>query len=79
MTDRTHALARLLTGITASPLADLTPRPNTCAQVLSLEQRRLRRALGEGIPVEKLDMLTSVGAGLGPIASQPDGGASWGD
>ncbi len=42
-------------------------------------QERLRRVLGEGIPVEKLDMLTSVGAGLGLIASQPDGGASWGE
>lgn len=41
-------------------------------------QERLRSVLGDGIPVQKLDMLTSVGAGLGLIASQPDGGASWG-
>ena len=40
-------------------------------------QARLRRVLGDAVPVEKTGALTSVGAGLGIVAAQLDAGHDW--
>lgn len=40
-------------------------------------QARLRRVLGDSVPVERTGALTSVGAGLGIVAAQRDAGRDW--